>query len=252
VFDAVRPERVLVRPNRGYDWGCYQQFLETGIWHAYDYIFFMHDDLTIKSTQFVEATLELLKNHAVVGNGRLAMGRDYPRFVEESYAHAAWKPPSRGFEHGAVRGSFFATTRGGIETLERFEVFWDRFRVSAGSGNWSTKASCGKWEQRAGPSCFGYLSEKQEESDYILEHVRGQAHTDRDRPGGRRAMRNFFWNRVYARMSKRYMQICWGERGGWRAVAGRLLYPPVIWLFSGCRIRDIRSRAHGASLRAGA
>ncbi len=242
VTDAVGEDHILVRQNRGYDWGCYQQFLDTGIWRDYDYIFFMHDDLTVRSPAFVEASIEALEAHVVVGNGRLAMGRNYPTFTEESYAHSAWKPPSRAMEHGAVRGSFFATTRRGLETLERFEVFWDRFCVSSGSGNWSTKASCAKWEYRTGPQCFGFLSETQEESDYILEHVRGQAHDTRDRVGSWRILRDVFWNRVYARASKRYMQICWGECAGWTARAGRVAYPPFIALFSGCALRDIRTQ----------
>ncbi|MFL7814393.1 MAG: hypothetical protein AB8I40_12030, partial [Anaerolineales bacterium] len=44
IIQELGEPQVLIRPNIGYDWGCYQQFLESGLWKGYEYLYFMHDD----------------------------------------------------------------------------------------------------------------------------------------------------------------------------------------------------------------
>ena len=167
-------ERVLVEPNAGYDWGCFQQFLERNVWKDYEYIFFMHDDLSITDLGFVEASKELMATGCkVIGNGRNSAKRDWPRTHIECYAHSSWIPPSMSFEHDTVRGSFLATSRDVLERLGSFEVFWDRMRLSVRFGNWSMISTCGKLTDVFGEKTFGFLSEKYRASCFITEHERG-------------------------------------------------------------------------------
>ena len=178
----IGDEKILVRPNVGYDWGCYQQFLETQIWRSYDTIVFMHDDIVIKTADFLEACAALLKaGHGVVGNGRVGSRYPYPRQRPDQFAHAQWKPPM-GFFHDCVRGSFFVTTPAALEVLEHFEVFWDPFHISMALGNCSLRASCARWEARLGPNCFAFLSNEYLHSAYIDEEERGGASLYTNRP----------------------------------------------------------------------
>lgn len=170
---ALGRAQFFTEANYGYDWGCYQQFLERGLWRDYEYLFFMHDDIRVKDWGFVDACIERLNSGAaVVGNGRQAAPAAWPERFPQSYAHAAWLPP-RSFVHDTVRGSFFATARAALEALGAFEVFWDRRRLSSGFGNWSLRASCARWQERCGPRCFDFLSEEFCHSDYLEEMVRG-------------------------------------------------------------------------------
>lgn len=174
LYNYVETKNVIVQPNLGYDWGCYQQFLDLGKWRNFDYIFFMHDDLEIKGTGFVQACLELLQKHSVVGNGRVASPTKWPMETPQSYAHARWKPPNQRFEHDAVRGSFFATTRLSLELIGGFEIFWDPLSLTVGFGNWSLRATCAKWQFAIDKSdCFGFLAESYCESPWISEFYRG-------------------------------------------------------------------------------
>ncbi len=182
VTRVVAPRRVLFEPNVGYDWGCYQQFLDTGIWRNYDYIFFMHDDMIIKNLGFIEAAQDLLgRGHSVIGNGPAFPPRPWPKTHPESYAHSVWKPPTANFCHDVVRGSFLATTREALEQIGSFEVYWDRWHLTIYFGNWSLRATCGKWQALLGDRCFGFLSDTWCESEFISEQYRGQE-TSRDVP----------------------------------------------------------------------
>ena len=174
VYDYIAPERVLVRPNIGYDWGGYQQFLDTGLWQNYEYIFFMHDDLEIRDTGFIAASIALLNNGPAcfVGHGRYSPGADWPSIKPQAYAHARWKPPPH-FEHDSIRGSFCATTRATLAALGSFEVFWDWRNLTEGFGNWSLLATCAKITQHFGPGCIAFLDEQYLHSAYLVELVRG-------------------------------------------------------------------------------
>lgn len=234
VLDSVPRENVLVAPNRGYDWGCYEQFRRWGRWKDYRYVFFMHDDVDVLSPGFVPASIALLERHSVVGNSRMSTARNVTEVAPEGYLHSAWKPPARSFRHDNVRGSFFATTRDALERLGGFEVFWDRFGFSCATGNLSTRASCAKWEHLFGDRCFGFLSETPCKSPFIHEHVRGQAEGAANEPANSAGrFRRWAINDVYSRFGKVAMACYWGETGAWKKRAVLALAKPVVWLFCG-------------------
>ena len=173
VYDHIPAQRVLVRPNFGYDWGCYQQFLETGIWQNYDYIVFMHDDVQILRDDFAQAAISLLSDQIIlVGNGRNSLRTSW--YVKEmfSYAHSSWIPPID-FQHDSVRGSFFVMSKVTAAKMERFEVMWDKHKWYLGFGNWSLRASCAKLHHLFGFPCFAFLSEEYSTSEYLIEDERG-------------------------------------------------------------------------------
>jgi hypothetical protein len=173
VFSTIPAGNLFIEPNFGYDWGCYQQFLEKGIWVKYTHIVFMHDDVIIMRPDFIPDGLNRLKCHSVVGNHRPAPPTNWPGSHPESYFHASWRPLQRSFVHEVVRGSFFMTTTESLIKLECFEVFWDRWHSAIYFGNWSLRASCAKWQDRCGINCFDYFTNNLLESDYIRELYRG-------------------------------------------------------------------------------
>lgn len=180
---ALPAGRLLFRPNLGYDWGCYQQFLETGIWRGYAVVAFAHDDVTIKSGDLLDRCADALRGGAgVVGNGRVVQSDRWPALYPHCYAHARWIPP-QDFAHDNVRGSFFATTPAALEALGNFEVFWDPQCMGVGYGNYSLRASCARWEARLGPNCFAFLSEEYLSSPWLDEQVRGGEGTTQARAG---------------------------------------------------------------------
>jgi hypothetical protein len=210
IFDLLPTEQILVRSNIGYDWGCYQQFLDTGIWRRYETLYFMHDDLQIHDLGFIAETEKLLTKHAVVGNGVGQGSVSYTGVNKHPYAyvHSAWKPKSFTFQHYTVRGSYFATTRKVLEEITAFEVYWDPFKVDIGFGNWSTKATCGKLEDRYGPDCFGFLSSTFGSSKYITEYYRGDLQVSPDPERGFRKDLYAFLKRI----SIIYLEIYYRER----------------------------------------
>ncbi len=174
LFGHVNRSHVFFEPNIGYDWGCYQQFLDKQLWQRYDLLFFLHDDVTIRSLDFIPNTVQLLGSGAtVVGNGRNSPRRAWGKTQPWYYAHSRWLPPSLGYEHETVRGSFLATTRSVLERLGRLEVFWDPLHISDQFGNYSLIATGGKLQHIFGDRCFAFLGETYLESPYISEEVRG-------------------------------------------------------------------------------
>ena len=235
LFGYVDPTHVFFEPNLGYDWGCYQQFLSKNVWREFEYLFFMHDDVIIKDKDFLTPCTKLLNEHAVVGNGKhFDPRRDIPNYLPDSYAFSSWKPPSRLFQHFGVRGSFFATTRKSLEKLGRFEVFWDPFRLTIRFGNWSTRATCGKWEHLYGKKCFGFLSDKYCESEYLVELVRSGLGESKISPIKLRFIDTF---RDICRL---YMSVYWGERLVHSRAIALSLMKPFIGAVSGAYIIDER------------
>lgn len=223
VFRIVGEDRVLARPNLGYDWGCYQQFLETGLWRAHPYVFFMHDDVVVRDIAFVPASIARLEGGArFVGNGRNAAKDDWPATHAHCYAHAAVRPPGPAFRHPTVRGSFLATTREALDGLGAFEVFWDPLRISDRYGNWSVVATGARMAVRFGPDCVAFLSDTSLESDHLVELVRGDPAADRPPASqSRPAALAMAWQVALAR---RYMRLCWSPgRGPARALGLRAL-----------------------------
>ena len=173
----ILKENLFFEPNLGYDWGAYQQFLEKGVYQQYRYVFFMHDDLEILDLNFMQACITILNSCSqIVGNGRHENITNWPKLEPWSYAHSVWKPPSLEFCHECVRGSFIATTSRTLDKIGNFEVFWDRMHISDVFGNWSTKATCGKFREILGERCFGFLSENPRRSKFIIESIRGKSH----------------------------------------------------------------------------
>lgn len=202
VSQTLPIDNIIVKPNYGYDWGCFQQFIETKIWRSYDYLFFMHDDINILDISFVGASIELLgQGYSVVGNGRPFEKTDWPRTHVSYYAHAAWQLPSLNFKHGVVRGSFFATRKEVLETIKSFEVFWDRFHLSVGFGNYSLLATCGKLGDLFGEKAFAYLSEAYRVSPYILEFERGED-TEEDKTVVQKKDQRYVFNHLFMPLYK--------------------------------------------------
>ena len=200
--DLVPPHHIFFEPNLGYDWGCYQQFLDRGIWRQYRYLIFMHDDLLIHSMDFVEECIRRLEEGwYVIGNGLNSTKMDWPRTHLFTYGHSDWTPVSRDFMHQTVRGSFFAIKRETIEQMGKLEVFWDRFKLNIRFGNWSLIASCGKMQDLFGDRCFSFLGDVYRHSIYIDEHERGS-----EKESGRRNSLRFTLVYPFLRkISERYV-----------------------------------------------
>ncbi len=197
VYDHIPAERILIRPNYGYDWGCFQQFLETGIWRNYDYIVFMHDDVQILRMDFMQAAISLLSDQIIlVGNGRNSERSAYHAKEGYWHAHSSWIPPID-FQYDTVRGSFFVMKRSTVAMMEQFEVMWDRRRWHVGFGNWSQRASCAKLHHLFGFPCFAFLSEEYSRSEYLLEDERGGV--GRKPPDTWFGRKRFDW----------YKRLCW-------------------------------------------
>lgn len=242
----VPAERLLFRQNIGYDWGCYEQYYRSGLWRGHAYAAFMHDDLQIRSCALFDECRRLLSDHAVIGNGRPDLPTNFPAVTSESYAHSRWKPASSRVQHDVVRGSFFATTRESLERLGGFEVFWDRFKLTSGYGNWSARASCGKWQAIESDRCFGFLSDTPCDSNHLLEYVRGGVGL-RTEPGLRRSLISAFNNRFFARYCKWYMALYWQSDCARRRVLMCVMFP-LIALMAG-ESKTLRTDRDGSSMR---
>lgn len=203
-------DQILFRPNIGYDWGCYQQFVESNLWRPYQTIIFMHDDLEVHNFGFIPRVNQLLQRHAVVGNGS---GEGTVTRVKVShhpyaYAHSSWKPGLYEFEHRSVRGSFFAVRKDVLKEIRKFEVYWDPWKLSIGFGNWSTKATCGKIQDAFGPEAFGYLADSFGESEFITEFIRGQAAGELTKEEGVQAT----LYQLIKRLSRFYLEVLYHQR----------------------------------------
>ncbi|MCB9422440.1 MAG: hypothetical protein H6667_21735 [Ardenticatenaceae bacterium] len=184
--EFITEEHILFRDNIGYDWGCYQQFIAERLWLDYEYVFFMHDDLVIKSLEFLPHTVEMLnEGNRVVGNGRNSPHRSWPQTHLFCYGHSTWQPPDRQFQHDTVRGSFLAMKTKTLADIDHFEIFWDPYHLNIRFGNHSLIATCGKIQSIFGDNAFGFLSENYLDSEYITEVARGGQNVLPPAPGQR-------------------------------------------------------------------
>lgn len=222
IKDHIMASRLLIRPNIGYEWGCYQQFLETGLWQDYDFVVFMHDDVDILRDDFALAAVKLLSDQIVlVGNGRNSPVVDLPSRSRQSFSHASWIPPAD-FEHDTVRGSFFVMSRETVAKMERFEVMWDARHWDMEFGNWSLRASSAKLHRLFGNPCFAFLSEEYRVSEYIIEHERGQSGIPQ---------RDWFANKRMdwcKRLGWNYVNLCRIESISWRGKLRRMMLGKII------------------------
>lgn len=172
VLSMFESEQIVFSPNLGYDWGCFQQFLETVDWKDYAYVVFMHDDVEILDAGFIGASIDLLRgSRIIVGNGRVC-GRQ--AHAPGSYAHAPGLIPHVGFEHTVVRGSYWATTSAAVREVGEFPVHWDRWGWSERFGNCSMRAVSAKFALTFGPDAFAFLSDGYRRSRFLLEDERGK------------------------------------------------------------------------------
>jgi hypothetical protein len=170
----IQSDHIFSEMNFGYDWGCYQQFIQKKIWKKYDYIFFLHDDMLIKNSNFVPHVIDLINDGAaVVGNGINSNKRNWPQTHLFCYAHSIWLPPSLSFKHDTVRGSFIGMATQALKILENFEVCWDKNHSSIRFGNHSLIATSGKIQHLFGGNAFSFLGKEYLTSPYILELERG-------------------------------------------------------------------------------
>jgi hypothetical protein len=219
ILDLFPDERILLKPNVGYDWGCYQQFIESGFWKDYELIFFMHDDIQIHDLGFIDQVTLMSKRFRVIGNGKGkgSVGQSSLRNHSYAYAHSTWKPERFDFTHPTVRGSFFAISSRDLSILSGFEVYWDPFKIFIDFGNWSTKASCGKMADYFGEGSFGYLSDEFGVSEYITEFVRGDQDGILSQPKGIKGWLYSFLKRF----SRVYIELLYDEKN---------LIPRSAWL----------------------
>jgi hypothetical protein len=210
ILDLFPQDRILIRSNIGYDWGCYQQFIDSGHWQDYDLVFFMHDDIQIHDFGFVDKVILMSDEYKVIGNGRGkgSVGHSSLRSHPYAYAHSTWTPDSYDFDHPTVRGSFFAISSRDLLDLEGFEVYWDPFKIFIGFGNWSTKASCGKIADCFGNDSFGYLSNEFGKSEYVTEFVRGEEGGALTQPVGHKG---WFYT-IIKRFSRVYLELLFKQK----------------------------------------
>jgi hypothetical protein len=227
VSGFIGEDRIIARPNIGYDWGGYQQFLETNVWRNYHYVYFLHDDLIISDVSFVEHCIKMLDGgKKFIGNGLIRQDH-WPQSRVVCYAHASWGPPSVKWRHRVIRGSFIATTRESLELLNGFDVFWDRFRLSIGFGNWSLVATCGKMQHIFGYESIAYLGDSYGGSPYITElHRGGDLGEDENHKKKQRAAILAMAFKVCVRA------YVWCRRSSWRAPLGFFFGLPVKLLSS--------------------
>lgn len=158
--------------NVGYDWGAYQQWLNLNLWQPYEFVFFMHDDVIIKSLQLIHDCVRLFETRpvCVLGNGRNGGGKqDWPRTHASYYNHSTWKPPDK-FKHLTVRGSFFGVRTSLLKAIDgQFEVNW---KPGIKNANTSLVATCGKMAAHCDNE-FDYLSGQYMESQWLRELYRG-------------------------------------------------------------------------------
>lgn len=207
---VMPPERILFHKNIGYDWGGYQQFLTTDNFTGYPFSFFLHDDIIIREPGAFTEAVKMIENkegRCVIGNGRQSKKRDWPRTHLHSYAHSAWKPPSREFCHDTLRGSFWGTSRQVLEQILPLEIFWDRRGWQGiGAGNWSLRATCGKIQDRLGEDAFQFFSETYLSSKFILELERGQENYERKEPSLPWRIGNQLLVRVSTTLMEQYLR----------------------------------------------
>lgn len=173
VSEIVPDERILIEPNYGYDWGCYQQFLERVDVSVYDIVVFMHDDVTIRSAAVFDKAFAMLESLVIIGVKGSGI-RDYTEVLTPAIiAHMDYIPPKEHLAYPIVRGSFFAIRGDALAEIGSIPVFWDKFHIDIAYGNHSLNAFCYLVARRYGHAAFGYLEDQCDPDELIVEWKRG-------------------------------------------------------------------------------
>lgn len=170
--------QLLIFDNEGWDWGAYQQFLrwQEGKGEVSDYYLFLHDDVQIKSSGFLNALMKTTHEGAqVVGNGvpvkpHIQDAHHYPEDVFWGEAHGLR------VSHGpwrVVRGScVFMTRRVADDVLLRMPI---KRGEQIELANSSLRLFGALVTTTYGSSAVAYLGQRPRESCFLLEDHRAGA-----------------------------------------------------------------------------
>ncbi len=162
--------------NEGFDWGIYSQalsYLGERIFD-YEYICFMHDDIEIKDSNFLNIFSKYISdnNFMVLGNCKNSVNQNFTR----SHPHVIrWLKSDyhivlKNKKWNTVRGSCFMVVP---EIFKKIKVLPYKKGDNSGFGNWSVIAFGGIVTDLYGKNSIGTISNKQLKSDYIIEYERG-------------------------------------------------------------------------------
>ena len=188
-------------PNIGLEDGAYQQAIDYLNLSDDTILFLMHDDMAIKSFQFIEVCIDLLNKYKVIGNGlnycdyinlddeiKGYEGKKYIDFVKED-CKILFKNHNSKELIKTIRLSFLCLTRKTLRELYGFEVIWDAGEPTlndkneyvhngnkpyGGIGNLQQLLFSYKINKVFGSDSITYLSDKYQDSKYLFECNRGK------------------------------------------------------------------------------
>lgn len=171
--------------NVGLERGAYQRAIDYLNPSDDTVLFLMHDDLAIKSFEFVNRCIELLNN----GSKFIGNGVNYPAQLNPT--EIVWK--SKSFKElvkpdyqylfdktrvvKTIRGSFMCTLTKYLKEVGGYELIDDNpddFNHIGGFGNLQQSLFGYKIHTYYGPQSISYLSDTYQDSEYIYEYARGK------------------------------------------------------------------------------
>lgn len=163
--------------NIGFDWGAYSQaidIMQEKI-HAYEYLFFMHDDIEIIDDHVIEVFSQFMEEHnlMVAGNCRNPQNHPFPKThpqVIEWARLSAWKIEFTLERWSTVRGSFFVAKPAVFKKISKLP-FKDGH--DSASGNWSVVIFGGLITEHFGSASLRTISGQSLSSPYVIEYNRG-------------------------------------------------------------------------------
>lgn len=169
--------KVIFKPNIGWDWGCHVQFMQ---WHKEfeihddDYILFLHDDITITNSGFIQAFLSKTEQgYELIGNSTpfTSIKNFKKKHNEEAYI---LQKNSLDYEAGLikiVRGSaFFLSFKLAKQTL--LDLPYQKCG-NINLANRSLRMFGSVVTKIVGANKIGYLSKENFRSKHIVEEMRG-------------------------------------------------------------------------------
>ncbi len=170
--------------NLGLERGAYQRAIDYLKLDEETVLFLMHDDLEIKSFEFINDCTELLNvGVAFIGNGRnypanlnpfekVWKGKTFKELVKPEYQYVFNEQKVV----KTIRGSFmctivkYMTMAGGYEFIDKNP---EDLKHIGGFGNVQQSLFGYKIHSMFGPERIGYLSNTYMDSEYIQEYARG-------------------------------------------------------------------------------